>query len=114
MAEDYPVDSDYDKNTVVSYMLNWLLVVLEVAAFVFTLFVAFKVIRITKCGDCRSVLLVVFVNLTLLSSLILHAHTLTIDRLGQMFYVIHDITDLLTSITLIINLSTWAFYYLLI
>ena len=71
-------ESDYDRNTEVSYILNWLLVLIEVVTFMFTLYVGMKVICITKCGDHRSVILVVFVNLTLLSSIMLHIFTETI------------------------------------
>ena len=53
MAEDYHVGSHYHFNNQDSYIINWLLVVIEVVALMLSTYVGLKIASITKCGGNR-------------------------------------------------------------
>ena len=85
------------------------------------IYIAYKVLTLTKCRNYRVMFLVIFINLTLIShivteSYIIHIKLSTIyDYDPKMAYIdnfLEVMPTLFFLITLCINLNSWAFYFI--
>ena len=95
----------------------------EVVLFAILFYFAYRVISLTKCKNLRITILMIFMNLTMVTSIILKIQlSLMFSNLlhntenyefdQALLYTLIELPVLMLELTIIVNLNQWAFYFI--